>query len=313
MAVPTHSPWPYPHTHRGRTHTPTVAVPTHSPWPYPHTHHGCTHQMGELTRIVHEMNALDELKQINTTGQRRDPLRPGGAPLASALESDARKLDLQPAKVAAALCSSLDLAPSAVVVDVGAGTGDHASQPASTARVPRVYGVSPLPTALAYARAQASSRSSLHRGCRRDASSRSRCVPTPSAPSTRAAAPPPTCSPCAWSQAPCPRCRTGPRPTSSSCAPPSHTRRARNPVHPARNPVPPACNPQPATLRTPHAPVRIRCDVFESIEAARREDLVRSLRAVLAPAGRLVVIERRALARPAPACPRLQPCASWPP
>ena len=93
--------------------------------------------MGELTRIVHEMNALDELKQINTTGQRRDPLRPGGAPLASALESDARKLDLQPAKVAAALCSSLDLAPSAVVVDVGAGTGDHASQPASTARVPR--------------------------------------------------------------------------------------------------------------------------------------------------------------------------------
>ena len=131
------------HTHRGRTHTPTVAVPTHSPWPYPHTHHGRTHQMGELTRIVHEMNALDELKQINTTGRRRDPLRPGGAPLASALESDARKLDLQPAKVAAALCSSLDLAPSAVVVDVGAGTGDHASQPASTARVPRVYGVSP--------------------------------------------------------------------------------------------------------------------------------------------------------------------------
>ena len=280
-----------------------MAVPTH----------GCTHQMGELTRIVHEMNALDELKQVNTTGRRRDPLRPGGAPLASALESDARKLDLQPAKVAAALCSSLDLAPSAVVVDVGAGTGDHASQPASTARVPRVYGVSPIPTTLPYARAQASSRSSSHRACRRDASSRSRCVPTPSAPSTRAGAPPPTCSPCAWSQAPCPRCRTGPRPTSSSCAPPPHTRRARNPVHPARNPVPPACNPQPATLRTPHAPVRIRCDVFESIEAARREDLVRSLRAVLAPAGRLVVIERRALARPAPACPRLQPCASWPP
>ena len=93
--------------------------------------------MGELTRIVHEMNALDELKQINTTGQRRDPLRPGGAPLASSLESDARKLDLQPAKVAAALCSSLDLAPSAVVVDVGAGTGDHASQPASTWQVSR--------------------------------------------------------------------------------------------------------------------------------------------------------------------------------
>ena len=93
--------------------------------------------MGELTRIVHEMNALDELKQINTTGQRRDPLRPGGAPLASSLESDARKLDLQPAKVAAALCSSLDLAPSAVVVDVGAGTGDHVSQPASTWQVSR--------------------------------------------------------------------------------------------------------------------------------------------------------------------------------
>ena len=89
---------------------------------------------GELTRIVHEMNALDELKQMNTTGQRRDPLRPGGAPLASSLESDARKLDLQPAKVAATLCTSLGLAASAVVVDVGAGTGDRVSEHADDRR-----------------------------------------------------------------------------------------------------------------------------------------------------------------------------------
>ena len=93
-----------------------------------YTYPGYTYQMGELSRIVHEMNAFDELKQMNTTGQRRDPLRPGGAPLASCLESDARKLDLQPAKVAAALCTSLDLAASAVVVDVGAGTGDRVSK-----------------------------------------------------------------------------------------------------------------------------------------------------------------------------------------
>ena len=93
-----------------------------------YTYPGYTYQMGELSRIVHEMNAFDELQQMNTTGQRRDPLRPGGAPLASCLESDARKLDLQPAKVAAALCTSLDLAASAVVVDVGAGTGDRVSK-----------------------------------------------------------------------------------------------------------------------------------------------------------------------------------------
>ena len=49
------------------------------------------------------------------------------------------------------------------------------------------------------------------------------------------------------------------------------------------------------------------CDVFESIETARREELVRSLRAILAPAGRLVVIERCAPPGPSLTCRRLQP------
>jgi hypothetical protein len=123
-------------TSRGYTH-PGYTHPgyTHPGYTHPgYTHPGYTYQMGELTRIVHEMNALDELKQMNTTGQRRDPLRPGGAPLASSLESDARKLDLQPAKVAATLCTSLGLAASAVVVDVGAGTGDRVSEHADDRR-----------------------------------------------------------------------------------------------------------------------------------------------------------------------------------
>ena len=69
----------------------------------------------------------------------------------------------------------------------------------------------------------------------------------------------------------------------------------------AFGPVEPAtlCT-QPATRGIRPATACVRCDVFESIEPARREDLVRSLRAILAPAGRLVVIERRALEHQTP-------------
>ena len=76
-----------------------------------------------LHRIIHEMNSFDDLKAMRTSGATRDQLRPGGAPLATMLESEQRRGDLQPEAAAKQLVASLGLAPAATVVDVGAGTG----------------------------------------------------------------------------------------------------------------------------------------------------------------------------------------------
>ena len=76
----------------------------------------------KLSRVISEMNSFEELKQMRTTGEKRDQLRPNAAqPLSTTLESDTRREALNVAKVVELLAR--DLEPEATIVDVGAGTG----------------------------------------------------------------------------------------------------------------------------------------------------------------------------------------------
>ncbi|EOD14893.1 hypothetical protein EMIHUDRAFT_448270 [Emiliania huxleyi CCMP1516] len=75
----------------------------------------------KVQQVVHEMNGLEEMKAIATTGKAPDAMRPNAAPLADSLEAQHRVENLQPAKVAAFLAA--DLPPGGAVLDVGAGTG----------------------------------------------------------------------------------------------------------------------------------------------------------------------------------------------
>ena len=75
----------------------------------------------KLNQVIHEMNEFENLKQMRTTGQKVDALRPSGQPLESTLESEQRRETLNPPKLVELLAR--DLEPTATIVDVGAGTG----------------------------------------------------------------------------------------------------------------------------------------------------------------------------------------------
>jgi len=75
----------------------------------------------KLNQVIQEMNQFEALKEMRTTGKRQDQLRPGGQPLESQLESEARRENLNPPKVVELLAR--DLSPDATIVDCGAGTG----------------------------------------------------------------------------------------------------------------------------------------------------------------------------------------------
>eukprot|EP00962_Isochrysis_galbana_P030031 scaffold9715_cov113-Isochrysis_galbana.AAC.7 len=75
----------------------------------------------KVYQVVQEMNGLDDLKALATTGKTGDKLRQGNQTITQSLETSHRLEALQPAKVAAFFAA--DLPPDATVLDVGAGTG----------------------------------------------------------------------------------------------------------------------------------------------------------------------------------------------
>jgi precorrin-6B methylase 2 len=75
----------------------------------------------KVYQVVQEMNGLDDLKALATTGKTADKLRQGNQTITQSLEASHRLEMLQPAKVAAFFTA--DLPPDATVLDVGAGTG----------------------------------------------------------------------------------------------------------------------------------------------------------------------------------------------